>query len=58
MIEKVGGIVRINRISRANQESPYKKEDKDDKEKKKKKTNFSKKLQEQLKEEAYDLDIK
>ena len=34
MIEKVGGIVRINRISRANQESPYKKEDKDDKEKK------------------------
>jgi len=57
MIEKVGGIVRINRISRANQESPYKKEDKDDKEKKKK-TNFSKKLQEQMKEEAYDLDIK
>ena len=57
MIEKVGGIVRINRISRANQESPYKKEDKDDKEKKKK-TNFSKKLQEQPIEEAYDLDIK
>ena len=40
MIEKVGGIVRINRISRANQESPYKKEDKDDTEKKKK-TNFA-----------------
>lgn len=57
MIEKVGGIARVNRISSANQESPYKKEDKDNKEKRKK-SNFSKDLKEKIKEEAYDLDIK
>lgn len=57
MIEKVGGIARVNRISSANQESPYKKEDKDNKEKKRK-SNFSKELKDKIKEEAYDLDIK
>ena len=50
MIEKVGGIARVNRISSANQESPYKKEDKDNKEKKRK-SNFSKELKDKIKEE-------